>query len=335
MILFNSRNLLFLLLVIGFCVNNLAQHTFSIVAVDSLTGEIGSAGATCGDSIIWPGTPGAYLISDILPGIGAIHTQSYYLLSNQNNANQRMHMGESPQQIMDWLQINDAGNDPARRQYGAVDYNNGHPRSAAFTGANCLDYKNHITGPGYAIQGNILLGKQILDSMEARYLRTAGSLADKLMASMQGANVVGADSRCTVEGTSSLSAFLRVAKPADHPDSLYVDINVAGTGTGVEPIDVLQTRFNSWATTAIEPPFDFDVKIYPNPAYNKIWAVFGHYKPDTWQAFDSMGRLIASGKMSPSASLAIDAQDWAAGNYQLKFLNKAQVLGTRSVTIIE
>ena len=49
--------------------NIYSQHTFSIVAVDTLTGEIGSAGATCGDSIIWPGTPGAYIISDILPGV--------------------------------------------------------------------------------------------------------------------------------------------------------------------------------------------------------------------------------------------------------------------------
>jgi len=194
-----------------------AQHTFSIVAVDSVTGEIGSAGATCGDSIIWPGTPGAYLISDVIPGRGAIHTQSFWLATNQANARTRMLAGDSPADIMSWLRQNDAGLDPTRRQYGAVDYNGGSPRSAAFTGSNCFDYKDHITGPGYAIQGNILLGQQILDSMEARYLRTEGSLADKLMAAMQGANVVGADTRCTAEGTSSLSAFLRVAKPTDCP----------------------------------------------------------------------------------------------------------------------
>ena len=64
----------------------ICQHTFSIVAVDSITGEIGSAGATCGDSIIWPGTPGALIISDIIPGIGAIHTQSYHDATNQLNA---------------------------------------------------------------------------------------------------------------------------------------------------------------------------------------------------------------------------------------------------------
>ena len=73
--------------------NLYSQHTFSIVAVDTLTGEIGSAGATCGDSIIWPGTPGAYIISDILPGVGAIHTQSFWLASNQVNARVQMQQG--------------------------------------------------------------------------------------------------------------------------------------------------------------------------------------------------------------------------------------------------
>ena len=60
------------------------------------------------------------------------------------------------------------------------------------------------------------------------------------MAAMQGANVIGADTRCFDEGTSSLSAFLRVAMPNDHPDTIHLDLNVAGTLPGVEPIDELQ-----------------------------------------------------------------------------------------------
>ena len=61
---------------------------------------------------------------------------------------------------------------------------------------NCFDYKNHIIGDHYAIQGNILLGQSILDSMESRFLNTSGSLSEKLMASLQGAKVIGADTRC-------------------------------------------------------------------------------------------------------------------------------------------
>lgn len=333
--LFSMKNLLFLTFIFGFIGNSLAQHTFSIVAVDSVTGEIGSAGATCGDSIIWPGTPGAYLISDVIPGVGAIHTQSFYLTNNQNNANQRMMMGDSPQQIITWLENNDAGNSPASRQYGVVDYNGGSPRSAAFTGANCFDYKNHITGPGYAIQGNILLGQQILDSMEARYLRTPGSLADKLMASMQGANVVGADTRCMTDGVSSLSAFIRVAQAADHPDSLYLDINVAGTASGVEPIDVLQTRFDNWQTTAIAPDVLVEINIYPNPATDKLYIISEPQRPDAWQVFDMQGRSIASGFIHPSAQTIVDVSDWSSGTYQFSFRRKDIFIGSKQVVITE
>ena len=265
--------LLFLLSI--FTITAFSQHTFSIVAVDSVTGEIGSAGATCGDSIIWPGTPGAYIISDIIPGTGAIHTQALWDPANQSNANMRMQNGDSPQQIVDWLESNDVYFNPTVRQYGIVDYNNGSPRSAAYTGPNCFDYKNHIIGPNYAIQGNILLSQQILDSMEVRFNNTSGDLADKLMAAMQGAKVIGADTRCMTEGTSALSAFIRVACANDHPDSLWLDINVAGTAQGVEPIDVLQMKYDDWKAQGKTPCTapsgtnivlnQHQIELYPNP----------------------------------------------------------------------
>ena len=62
--------------------------TFSIVAVDTTTGEVGSAGGSC--------IAGSIIISDIHPGVGAIHTQSYYLPSNQNYASSLMDEGYSP-----------------------------------------------------------------------------------------------------------------------------------------------------------------------------------------------------------------------------------------------
>ena len=84
---------------------------------------------------------------------------------------------------------------------------------------------NHILGPNYAIQGNILLGQQILDSMEYYFLNTSGCLPERLMAAMNGAKVVGADTRCMVEGTSSLSAFKNGS--TDSYNNLFLDINVA------------------------------------------------------------------------------------------------------------
>ncbi len=240
-----------LLIVLFACVPVLShsQDTFSIVAIDSVTGEIGSAGASCVPISLPVAPHGALIISDIIPGIGAIHTQAYWLAANQQNARARMMAGDSAQQIIDWLSQNDAQGNASIRQYGIVDVNGGHPRSAAFTGAGCNDYKNHITGPGYSIQGNILLGQHILDSMEAHYLTATGTLADKLMAALQGANVVGADTRCAQYGLSSLSSFLRVALPSDSAGNFHLDLYMAYPGNAsypVDPIDSLQTLYNNW-----------------------------------------------------------------------------------------
>ena len=147
------------------------QDTFSIVAVDSVTGEIGSAGASCvGSSTYYP--HGAAVLSDVIPGIGAIHTQASYLPGNQQYAHELMMQGLPPQQIIDSLIAHDAGNNPNPRQYGIVDYNNGHPRAASYTGSTCQNYKNDTNNIYYSIQGNILLGQLVIDSMQARFLNT-------------------------------------------------------------------------------------------------------------------------------------------------------------------
>ncbi len=222
----------------------LAQDTFSIVAIDPLNGQVGSAGATCLDSVM-EGTS-AVIISVILPGKGVIHTQSFWNPVNQANATLRMQMGDSPEEIISWLQANDADGNPAIRQYGIADLDESDQvRVAAFTGASCFDWKGHQFGPNYAIQGNILSGESILDSMAMRFFFEPGDLAQKLMASLQGAKKIGADTRCNAHGVSSRSAFLRVANPSDS-NTLYCDLVVGSTPSGVDPIDVLQDKFDVW-----------------------------------------------------------------------------------------
>jgi uncharacterized Ntn-hydrolase superfamily protein len=284
-------------LFLSMLLNITAQDTFSIVAVDTITGEVGSAGASCLDNSAITG--GAVIISDIIPGRGAIHTQSYWVSANQINAHNKMLEGLSPAEIIDWLVENDVQNQPQRRQYGIVDFDEeGNARSAAFTGTSCMDWKGHHEGVNYSIQGNILLGQQIIDSMESRFVNTSGTLADKLMAALQGANVVGADSRCTPEGVSSLSAFLRVAKPENDPDSLYLDLNVAETPYGVEPIDELQVLYDEWLNWVSVNNPDAEskaLKLYPNPAKNFI-----HYQINradlelsiALQMTDLQGRMV-------------------------------------------
>ena len=66
------------------------------------------------------------------------------------------------------------------------------------------------------------------------------------MEALQGANVPGADARCLADGTSSIGAFLRVAKPDDDEDDLYFEINLPSVDEGVDPIDSLQTLVDLW-----------------------------------------------------------------------------------------
>ncbi|MGK0365535.1 MAG: putative Ntn-hydrolase superfamily protein [Saprospiraceae bacterium] len=256
-----------------------AQDTFSIVAVDPETGEVGAAGASCIDDDDCGGCGGVIIISGLIPGRGGMNSQAYACIPNVNlqNGIEQLNTGSNPQEAMDWVIANDAclsgggtNNNSAYRQYGFADLDeNNVARTAAFTGASTDAYAGHITGDNYAIQGNILLGEEILTNMEQGFLNTEGSLADKLMAALQGANVPGADTRCLAAGISSKSSFIRVAKPDDELGNLFLEINVPIVPEGVEPIDTLQTLFDEWKATQISSSENIDnqsfIHVFPNP----------------------------------------------------------------------
>jgi len=258
-----------------------AQDTFSIVAVDPETGEIGGAGASCVDGAAQLG--GVQLINKIVPGVGAVNAQALVCVNpniNLDNAIKRLEEGLTASQVLQWLMVNDAcsagGFNPEQRQYGIVSVDqSGMIETAGFSGSSNQAFSNHITGPNYAIQGNILLGPQVIENMEANFNNTEGSLAAKLMAAMQGANIAGADTRCLARGTSSTSGFLRVYKPEDDIDEPYLFLNVAEMPFGEEPIDSLQTLFDEWAsTTSTEEQLEEEgsdlIKIFPNPARDML-----------------------------------------------------------------
>ena len=291
----------------------LGQDTFSICAVDPITGEVGSAGASC--------IAGSRIISDVHPGIGVIHTQSWYLGGNQNYGNSLMAMRLSPQQIIDSLVANDVGGNASLRQYGVVDLLLATPRTAAFTGLNCMNYKDHITGTTYSIQGNILAGQHILDSMEARFNRSNGSLACKLMAALQGANVPGADTRCLSSGTSSLSAFIRVAKPGDTGSNLFLDLNINNAPSGTEPIDQLQILFDgsqSCVTHIDKVDVAENIRVFPNPANDLVSIDAGRDLGKVLiQLYNSIGELVYEAPGSGSI-FTIERGNLPAGIYFFK-----------------
>ena len=140
------RLLFITVLFLSFSISMYSQDTFSIVALDTVTGEVGSAGASCVDMDNFPGYEDDFL-GELFPGLGAINTQAWYLASNQANARARMNEGYTPSQIIQWLYDNDAQNQPERRQYGIVAWVDDHSESAAHTGTQTDDYKNHVLGP--------------------------------------------------------------------------------------------------------------------------------------------------------------------------------------------
>jgi len=281
-----------LLILCAFAIN--AQDTFSIVAVDPETGEVGSAGASCVALANFNLPPD--FLGVLFPGEGAINTQAYYIPNNQNNATTRFQTGDSPQEIIDWLVNNDIQSTPAFRQYGVVRLIDDMPYSAAHTGTSTDDYKGDLTGPTYSIQGNILLGPEILDSMEANFLNTQGSLAEKLMAALQGANVVGADSRCTDNGTSSLFAFLKVAQPGDTfgEPSLVLGVDFADN-TGIEPIDSLQVLFNEvFPPTSNKEINLIEANVFPVPAKDEVFIELDLKEELQVKIYDLSGQLVLS-----------------------------------------
>lgn len=312
-----------------------AQHTFSIVAVDSSTGEIGSAGATCIGA-----EDGALAVSDIMLGIGAINTQAFWVPANQNNARIRMLAGDSPQEIIDWLVANDVSANPTERQYGIVDLNGGNPRSAAYTGSNNFAVALHITGSNYAIQGNILISADVITDMETAFLNTSGTLADKLMAALQGAKRVGADSRCQSFGISSASAYLRVADPTDTDSSygnLSLDLNVwIPSGNPVfEPIDALQAQYNSTLSNR-DDEFSQGIFTYPNPVTEENLNI----KSDdsliqSYKLIDVTGKLIAEKNFgeNPKDHFQIPTTRFNSGVYFLSLFDRDNRSITRKIII--
>ncbi|WP_265201147.1 DUF1028 domain-containing protein, partial [Aureitalea sp. L0-47] len=239
--------------------------TFSIVAYDPVSGEIGGAGCSCySGTIDFLSDPIRHPSTGVL--LGAIHTQAAYNSTNQAAARARMEAGDTPQQIIDWLVANDPGSGTiGSRQYGIVGIDsNGNISTAGYTGSSNGFWAGDIQGvdPGtgmhYSIQGNILdtstagSGRQdILDDMEAAFINTTGSLSDKLMAALQGAKRVGGDNRCTSSGTSGRAAFVKVLLPSDPNDnSPSIDISLYPNISWVEPIDELQCAYDS----AYAPP---------------------------------------------------------------------------------
>lgn len=241
-----------LLVNFSFTLSIYGQDTFSIVAIDKSTGEIGAAGATCSDGIVNLG--GVQLINKIIPGKGVTNAQAWVCAQpnfNLDYAISQISLNRQATEVLDSLLSYDKcpaqDYDTNYRQYGIITIDTaGISDLTAYTGTMATDAKGERTGDNYVIIGNNLSSEAVLDSMESRFVKQEGTLADKLMAAMHGGKSAGGDSRCNDRGTSSTSTFLKVAKADDEFNSPYLFINIPGVPMGIEPVDSLQTLYNDF-----------------------------------------------------------------------------------------
>ncbi len=98
-------------------------------------------------------------------GVGAIATQALCNLTYRPRGMSLLREGGTAQQVVESLVSEDGMKD--HRQVGVVDRNGG---SSSFTGTDCLPWAGGVSGPGYAIQGNILAGEEVVQAMERAWL---------------------------------------------------------------------------------------------------------------------------------------------------------------------
>lgn len=163
--------------------NEPLAHTFSIVARDPLTGEMGVAVQShwfsVGSIVAWGEA-----------GVGVVATQSFVNPSFGQRGLELLKTGKTAQEVVDELIASDEGRDV--RQLAIVDSKG---NSAGYTGAKCISEAGHIVGENYSVQANMMLNNSVWGEMSKAFEKTKGPLAERLIASLEAAQKEGGDIR--------------------------------------------------------------------------------------------------------------------------------------------
>jgi len=131
------------------------------------------------------------VVPDARTGVGAVATQSFARFAYRDELLARLSAGEGAEEALAAATALDEGRET--RQVGVV----GAGTAATFTGAECNAWAGGVTGDGYAIQGNILVGPEVVDAMGRAWLATdkAPPLARRLLAALKAGDDAGGDKR--------------------------------------------------------------------------------------------------------------------------------------------
>jgi uncharacterized Ntn-hydrolase superfamily protein len=185
--------------------------TFSIVAADPATREVGvavqSKFLSVGAAVPW-----------VSADAGAVATQAWANTTYGPRGLALLREGRAPAAVIAELIGDDAAAED--RQVGIVTPDG---VAATFTGAGCMDWAGGVAGDGYAAQGNILAGADVVRALAETFEQTRGALADRLIAALMAGQAAGGDRR------GQQSAALYIAKPGGGYagfNDRYVDLRV-------------------------------------------------------------------------------------------------------------
>jgi len=185
--------------------------TFSIVAFDPATGDLGVAVQSkflgVGSVVPWAAA-----------GVGAIATQAWANTSFGPTGLRILDAGNTPEQTIGKLVDRDPGRDT--RQVGIVDAKG---RVAAWTGKDCMDWAGHIEGKGFTVQGNILVGERVLEAMAEAFRVSKAAFPERLVSALRAGQAAGGDKRG--RQSAALLVVREAGGYAGHNDR-YVDLRV-------------------------------------------------------------------------------------------------------------
>ena len=158
-------------------------HTYSIVARDSATGDLGVAVQSHWFSV-------GSLVTWAEAGVGAVATQSFVDPSYGPLGLALMRAGKTASEALTALLASDAGRDV--RQVAMVDARG---NVAVHTGARCIQAAGHRTGAGYSVQANLMSNEAVWPAMSRAFEKTRGPLAERMLAALEAAETAGGDIR--------------------------------------------------------------------------------------------------------------------------------------------
>jgi uncharacterized Ntn-hydrolase superfamily protein len=197
-------------------------HTFSILAHDPETGEIGGAVQShwfsVGTMVLWGEA-----------GVGMIATQSFTNPSYGPEGLALLREGHLPDRVVEQLTGNDKGR--AVRQLAVMSSKG---IAASFTGSGCVPFSGHFVGDAHSVQANMMLNKEVWPAMSQAFLAGKGDLAERMMAALDAAQGAGGDFR----GKQSAAMLVLTGSPTGEPwRDRKIDIRVDDHG---EPLRELR-----------------------------------------------------------------------------------------------